>query len=97
MRGGRINKNLLLAQKAVIAKMDNFDFDLTFRVTSFTVSTIKSGYLQFVDSESASFTTEQKGLIESAGVGSAVMINNIQAKGPDGSNRDLGSINFTLN
>jgi gliding motility-associated protein GldM len=97
MRGGRINKNLLLAQKAVIAKMDNFDFDLTFRVTSFTVSTIKSGYLQFVDSESASFTTEQKELIENAGVGSAVMINNIQAKGPDGSNRDLGSINFTLN
>jgi gliding motility-associated protein GldM len=97
MRGGSINKNLLLAQRAVIAKMDNFDFDLTFRVISFTVSTIKSGYLQSVSSESAVITTEQKELIRNSGVGSAVMINNIKAKGPDGSTRDLGSISFTLN
>jgi gliding motility-associated protein GldM len=96
MRGGNIDKALLLAQQVVIAKMDNFDFDLTFRVTSFTVSTIRSGYLRFEDSESAGFTTAQKELIESAGIGGAVMINNIQAKGPDGSTRDLGSINFTL-
>lgn len=97
MRGGSINKNLLLAQRAVIAKMDNFDFDLTFRVTSFTVSTIKSGYLQSVSSESAVITTEQKDLIRNSGVGSAVMFNNIMAEGPDGSTRDLGSINFKLN
>ena len=96
MRGGSINKNLLLAQRAVIAKMDNFDFDLTFRVISFTVSIIKSGYLQSVGSESAVITSDQKDLIRNAGVGSAVMINNIKAKGPDGSTRDLGSINFTL-
>ncbi len=97
MRGGNIGRNLLMAQRAVIAKMDNFDFDLTFRVTSFSVSTIRSGYLRQADSESASFTAEQKELIEGSGVGSAVMINNIKAQGPDGTTRDLGSINFTLN
>lgn len=97
MRGGNIDKNLLLAQQAVIAKMDDFDFDLSFRVTNFSVSIMRSGYLRRAESQSAAFTTEQKDLIEGVGVGSAVMINNIQAEGPDGSTRDLGSINFTVN
>lgn len=96
MRGGGIGKNLLLAQRAVIAKMDNFDFDLKFNITNFRISTIKDGYLQFVDSESGVITTEQKDLIRSVGVGGVVLFNNIQAKGPDGSTRDLGSISFTV-
>ncbi|WP_082179441.1 gliding motility protein GldM [Anaerophaga thermohalophila] len=96
MRGGRIDKALLKAQEIVVAEMDNFDFDLKFNVVSFTVSTIRSGYLQFKDSESAVITTDQKDLIDNSSPGSVVMFNNIKAKGPDGSVRDLGSINFTL-
>ncbi|WP_291857463.1 gliding motility protein GldM [Marinilabilia sp.] len=96
VRGGGIGKNLLLAQRAVIAKMDNFDFDLKFNITNFRISTIRDGYLQFVDSESGVITTEQKDLIRSVGVGGVVLFNNIQAKGPDGSTRDLGSISFTV-
>lgn len=96
MRGGGIGKNLLLAQRAVIAKMDNFDFDLKFNITNFRISTIRDGYLQFVDSESGVITTEQKDLIRGVGVGGVVLFNNIQAKGPDGSTRDLGSISFTI-
>lgn len=96
MRGGGIGKNLLLAQRAVIAKMDNFDFDLRFNITNFRISTIRDGYLQFVDSESGVITTEQKDLIRGVGVGGVVLFNNIQAKGPDGSTRDLGSLSFTI-
>lgn len=96
MRGGGIGKNLLLAQRAVIAKMDNFDFDLKFNVINFRISTIRDGYLQFVDSESGVITTEQKDLIRGVGVGGVVLFNNIQAKGPDGSTRDLGSLSFTI-
>jgi gliding motility-associated protein GldM len=96
MRGGGIGKNLLLAQRAVIAKMDNFDFDLRFNITNFRISTIRDGYLQFVDSESGVITTEQKDLIQGVGIGGVVLFNNIQAKGPDGSTRDLGSLSFTI-
>ncbi|SFE03453.1 gliding motility protein GldM [Thermophagus xiamenensis] len=96
MRGGRIDKGLLLAQEVVLAEMDNFDFDLKFKVVGFTVSTIRNGYLQFKDSESAIITTDQKNLIRNSSVGSVVMFNNIKAQGPDGTTRDLGSINFTL-
>ncbi|RCW37494.1 gliding motility protein GldM [Marinilabilia salmonicolor] len=96
MRGGGIGKNLLLAQRAVIAKMDNFDFDLRFNITNFRISTIRDGYLQFVDSESGVITTEQKDLIRGVGIGGVVLFNNIQAKGPDGSTRDLGSLSFTI-
>ncbi len=96
MRGGGIGKNLLMAQKAVIAKMDNFDFDLRFNVTNFRISTVRDGYLQFVDSEGSAITNEQKELINGVGVGGVVLFNNIQAKGPDGSTRDLGSLSFTI-
>ncbi len=96
MRGGGIGKNLLMAQKAVIAKMDNFDFDLRFNVTNFRISTVKDGYVQFLDAEGSAITNEQKELINSVGVGGVVLFNNIQAKGPDGSTRDLGSLSFTI-
>jgi gliding motility-associated protein GldM len=96
MRGGGIGKNLLMAQKAVIAKMDNFDFDLRFNVTNFRISTVKDGYVQFLDSEGSAITNEQKELINSVGVGGVVLFNNIQAKGPDGSTRDLGSLSFSI-
>jgi gliding motility-associated protein GldM len=96
MRGGGIGKNLLKAQKAVIAKMDNFDFDLRFNVTSFRISTVRDGYVQFVDSEGSAITNEQKELINGVGVGGVVLFNNINAKGPDDSTRDLGSISFTI-
>ncbi len=96
-RGGNIDKSLLMAQRAVIAKMDNFDFDLSFRVSSFSVSTVRSGYIRIEEAEGSAFTSAQKDLIGSAGVGSQVTINNIEAKGPDGTTRDLGSISFTVN
>jgi gliding motility-associated protein GldM len=96
MRGGDIDKALLLAQRAVIAKMDNFDFDLSFDVTSFSLTVTVGGYAQVHESNSAVFTQEQKDLIEGVGVGTDVIINRIMARGPDGRDRNLGSIAFKL-
>ena len=95
-RGGTIAKNLLLAQRAVLAKMENFEFDMSFEVTGFTVSTIRDGYMTRQEADGPVFTEEQKNLIELAAPGSQIIISNIQAQGPDGRTRDLGSITFTL-
>ncbi|MFW5753339.1 MAG: gliding motility protein GldM [Marinilabiliaceae bacterium] len=95
-RGGTIDKGLLMAQDAVIAKMENFEFDMSFKVTGFTVGTIRDGYMSRQEADGARFTQDQKDLIDRAAPGSQIIISNIMAQGPDGRTRDLGSITFTL-
>jgi len=94
---GKIRKNVLLVQRAVFAEMgDDFDFDLEFKVTSFTVSIIKGGYLQDARSKNNKFTKEQMDLIKSVGRGGRVFIENIKAVGPDKTPRKLNTITFTI-
>ncbi len=96
-KDGKISKNLLKAQQAVFAEMgDDFDFDLEFRVTRFTVSTIKGGYLQDERSKSNKFTQAQKDLISGVGRGSKIFIDEIRAVGPDKTTRKLNTITFTI-
>src|SRR4030042_6308025 len=62
-KGGAIDKNLLIAATGVQAVMENFDFDLTFRVTEFTVLVVIQGFVTPASSNSARFTDKQKELI----------------------------------
>ena len=46
-KGGGIAKNVLMAQSGVVAAMPpDFDFDLKFTVTEFTVMAIVQGFVQ---------------------------------------------------
>ncbi len=94
--GGKIKKNLLTAQKAVFAEMKDFDFELKYNVTRFTVSVLKNGYIVDAISKSSSFTDEQRDLISNMNRGQKVQIEDIRAKGPDGRTRSLGTITFVL-
>jgi hypothetical protein len=76
--------------------MENFDFDLQFKVSKFSVSTVKNGYFVEEPCSSNLFTQAQRDLMKSVARGGRVMIENIRATGPDGSIRKLGSINLTL-
>ena len=96
-KGGLIDKNLLLAQTGVQAVMENFEFDLTFRVTEFTVLVVVQGFVTPASSNSARFTDKQKSLIESLGRGAPVFIQDIKAVGPDGTVRPLNTISFKIN
>ncbi len=96
MNGGKIRKNVLVAQSAVFAEMKDFDFELEYKVTRFTVSAIKNGYSVDETSKSNVFTEAQKELIKGMSRGQKVSIENIRAKGPDGSTRNLGTITFVL-
>lgn len=96
-REGLINKELLKAQTGVAADLENFDFDLKFVVTGFKVSASIKGFVQEKASYSNMFTPEQKDLISRIDKGQKVYIEEIKAKGPDGSVRSLGTIGFKIN
>ena len=94
---GKIRKGTLLAQEAVFAEMgDDFDFDLEFKVTRFTVSIIKGGYVQDARSNNNRLTSEQKELMRSVKRGGRVIIEDIRAVGPDKRTRKLNSIALTI-
>ena len=94
-RGGIIAKNSLINQ-VVRAEMENFDFDLKFVVTGFSVSATVKGFTKTEESRSGQFTAAQKQLISGVPSGSKVYIEDVKAKGPDGSTRNLNTIKFTV-
>lgn len=93
---GGIDKAVLMAQAGVVAEMENFEFDLQFKVTEFIVSTVVGGFTQDKPSKSNRFTTEQMNLIKGASRNQKVYIEGIKAVGPDGTTRQLGSIALTI-
>ncbi len=94
--GGRIDKATLSAQMAVIAAMENFDFDLKFNVTEFTVSAVVKGFAQTKSTKGARISDEQKALLNSLTKGSKVYFEDIKVVGPDKKERELPIIGFTI-
>ncbi len=97
-KGGGIAKNILMAQSGVMAAMPpDFDFDLKFTVTEFTVMAVVQGFVQERRVKGNQFNQEVRALINTLGKGSPVYIQDIKATGPDGTVRNLSTINFRLN
>lgn len=96
-KGGGIEKNILLAQTGVQAEMENFDFDLKFNVTEFTVLAVIQGFVSDAKSNNNRFTDKQKDIIRTLSRGSNLYIQDIKAVGPDGTVRPLGTIYFKIN
>ncbi len=95
-RGGSIPKALLVAQMGIVADMENFEFDLKFKITKFSVSTTIGGYVRNFDSNSTFFTDEQKDMLRRTTRGQQVFITDIEAVGPDGRTRSLGAIALVI-
>lgn len=96
LSGGNIKKNLLLVQGGVDAEMKDFDFDLKFKITGFTISTIVKGFTQDKTSRSDSFTNDQIQLLKKLRRKQKVYIEDIRAVGPDGITRKLPTISFRI-
>lgn len=96
-KGGFIPKGELLVQSIVQADLENFDFQLTYNVTEFTVSANQGGFAQDIISKSNRITQAQQDLIRSLGKGQKVYFLDIKAVGPDGGVRDLSPIVFKIN
>lgn len=94
--GGTVKKEWLLNQNTVDANMKNFDFDLSFEVDGFMMSTNIDGFTKEFRSTSGSITPEQKELIQKVKEGGRVYFEDVKAKGPDGSVRKLNTIVFKI-
>ncbi|MDR1673367.1 MAG: gliding motility protein GldM [Bacteroidales bacterium] len=95
--GGKIDKATLVAQIAVVPELAGFDFDMKFRVVSFTVNALVKTFNVSKPSNSATINAEQKALINGLTKGGKVYFEDIKVIGPDGMTRELPAIAFTLN
>ena len=96
-KGGKIEKNALAAQTGVFADMENFDFDLEFKIIEFTVSTTdKGGYFIGQPQKGNTFTNSQYDLMKAARRGQRINIEDVKAVGPDGQVRNLAPIVFEI-
>jgi gliding motility-associated protein GldM len=97
MKEGNVLRSVAAAQQVVIAVLENFEFDLTYTVTGFTVSVNDKGFEITAESNSNRLTSKQKELIGNLRAGQKLIIEKIKAVGPDGRTRDLNPIILKIN
>ncbi|MGB8357715.1 MAG: gliding motility protein GldM [Bacteroidales bacterium] len=97
MKEGNVLRSVASAQQVVTAVLENFEFDLTYTVTGFTVSVNDKGFEITAESNNNRITDKQKGLIGNLKAGQKLIIEKIKAVGPDGRNRDLNPIILKIN
>ncbi len=93
---GKISKGVAVAQQGVFATLPDFDFQLVYNITSFTILTTERGEDFEERSSSSTITAKQKELINRLARGRYLFIKDIQAKGPDGRTKDLPSITLQI-
>lgn len=91
-----ITKGELMSVQGVLAKLENFDFDLKFDVISFDMSMNLKGSFVTESSQSNRLSTNMAGLLKSAGTGTKIYFENIRAKGPDGTVRKIPGVNLKV-
>ena len=90
-------------QDAILARLDNFDFDAKFVVTSFTVTYLPRRGEPEEASSSTQYLTGPNAAPSVAAImaklkpGDKVFFENIKAIGPDKTSRLIGSVNFICN
>jgi gliding motility-associated protein GldM len=95
--GGNIRREDLEIEDGVLAVLPDFDFNLRFTVTQFDINlTAAGGYVNTFKSPNNRFTPEQKAQFRNLAPGSIIYIDNIKAKGDDGTDRDLDPISFKI-
>jgi hypothetical protein len=96
--GKTTTKNELLASQGILAVMPHdFDFDLRFRVVSFSVSaTDATGFILEAESNSNAFDSKQKQIFNRLRSGQRVIFTDIKAVGPDGRTIDLSDLSIKL-
>lgn len=91
-----VRRNELVAAQGVLAKMENFEFDLRFDIVGYTVVTTIAGNVLEEPCVGPALTTDAKKVLERVRSGQRVFIENIRAKGPDGTVRNLGALSFKV-
>jgi gliding motility-associated protein GldM len=94
--GGTIAVGTLKATGAIVAVLQDFDFDAHFTVTSFTFLLSSRGNATKIESNSGVFSQQMKQALETAKSKDIVIIDDIKAVGPDKVTRKIGQLAFTI-
>jgi gliding motility-associated protein GldM len=95
--GGNIRKEDLEVEDGILAVLPDFDFDLRFTVTQFDINiTAAGGFVNTFRAANNRFTPDQKAQFRNLAIGSIIYIDNIKARGDDGTDRDLDPISFKI-
>ena len=89
---GSVTRNTAISQQGVFATLPDFDFQLVYNVTGFTVLFSDRGEDFEEKSTGSSLTAKQKDLISRLTRGKNLFIKDIRATGPDGRVKDLPPI-----
>jgi gliding motility-associated protein GldM len=87
-----LKKTVLKNASTVQAKMDNFDFDIKVRVSSFVFSSTKAGVVEEVRVNGNKLNSKCKTMIGRAKRNQKFFIEKVKVKMPDGSTRQLAPI-----
>jgi gliding motility-associated protein GldM len=88
-KGGNMATATVKAGQGINCVLENFDFDLKFNITSFTMgANIKGNYME-ANCSGPAFNSQAKDILSRLGTGAKVFFDNIKAKGPDGTSRTL--------
>jgi gliding motility-associated protein GldM len=94
---GSISRADALAQQGVFAIMPDFDFELNYTVTGFTVFYTDKGMDIEETCTGSNLTAKQKQALNGLTRGKNLMIKDIKAVGPDNKTRDLNAIILKIN
>ncbi len=92
--GGEMRRETLAAMSGVSAHADGFN--LNFIIQKFDLTTYINGESISETSNNYRFTKKQKELIKKTKKGHRIIIDEIRAKGPDGTTRKLSSLVFKI-
>lgn len=93
---GTIEKALLTNAPGVTADLEDFVFDLKYRITKYTITTTVGGMTKEVNKKGNEFDNEVRNLIKGMKTGAKLIIEDIEAVGPDGVPRALSPIVFKV-
>jgi gliding motility-associated protein GldM len=97
MGEGTATKGEITASEACFALLKDFDFDLRFTVTEFTLSFDDKGFNVSAAATSNRVNDKQKALLNKLVRGTKLYVEKVKAVGPDKKVRDLSPIIITVN
>lgn len=93
---GQMTKAELNTASGVFARMENFDFDLSFSVVSFVMSMNVNGVFVEKKGNGPAITPDMKSLLAGAKPGNKVFFEQVTVKGPDGTLRKIPGVNIKV-
>jgi gliding motility-associated protein GldM len=92
---GVIQKGTLASSQGIGAILQDFPFDINYRVSSFEVRAQQGEYVKTIRVTGNAFNEDVRQLIRTMRSGSDISFTSIRAKGPDGT-KNCGAIVFTV-